>query len=423
MNSPYRQTNAPNSSHHLPCLMGRRSLLKGLGAIALAQLAAGCGGSRTPDITIQFLKNSIPTALLREFQKANPTNVVQFQSVETLSSVYDALTATDATIDSSAMATVLGDYWLTPAIRQNLIAPIDPKELDGWSRIPTVWKELVTRNAKGMPASNGKVWGAPYRWGSLAIIYQIEAFETLGWVPTDWTDLWRPELKQHISLPDSPRTVIGLALKQLGESFNATTLDNQSLSKSSVLNRALQDLQAQVKLYSSSAYLQPLTLGDTWLAVGWSTDVLPLLRRDRRFAAVIPASGTALTADVWVRPTTPTPTPDDESEEVTSTSSSAPVLDDVTRVQTSIFQNWIKFCWQPNVAQRISLQGFAASPVLVDGDRARLPDSLRTDALLLPDPSILDQSDFILPLPDDVLAEYKNLWTAMRLGNENESDP
>jgi putative spermidine/putrescine transport system substrate-binding protein len=399
----------------------RRSLLKGATALLVANFIAGCQGQRTPDAIIQLLQNSIPTALLREFQTAFPSEVVQFRVAETLASLYATLTAdSNEPTGLPANLSTLGDYWLTRAIRDNQIAPLDSDQLEGWENLPSIFKELVTRDRAGMPTSTGQLWGAPYRWGSLAMIYQVEAFNDLGWAPTDWSDLWKPELKHHFSLPDSPRIVIALALKQLSQSLNAETINGQSISQHEKLKAVLQDLHQQVKLYSSSDYLQPLILGDTWLAVGWSTDILPLLRRDRRFAGVIPASGTALTADIWVQPQPSEAQPSSPSGNSTPPSSPSTGNDASANTAASsvesIINEWIGFCWEPTVAQRLSLQGFAASPMLMTGDRQSLPASLREDNVLLPTASVFDNSEFLLPLPDSVLQDYQEVWQALRQG-------
>lgn len=383
--------------------INRRSLLKGLGAITLAQMLAGCSNRQSIHSSIQFLQSSIPTALLRDFQSANAMlGEVEFRPVETLSALYANLVSGQSESTTPvATGITLGDYWLTSAIRQGLIEPVNVQAMDGWDRLPQAWKDMVTRDRQGMP-SNGLTWGAPYRGGSLVIAYQVEAFEDLGWTPSDWEDLWNPDVKGHLSLLDSPRSVIGLTLKRLGEAFNTDSIGNAALTAHSDLKQALRSLHTHVKLYSSSAYLQPLILGDTWLAVGWSTDILPLLRRDRRFAAVVPSSGTALTADVWVRPARPENT-SDASEEAASH-------------QASVLKEWIQFCWQSDTAQRLSIQSLATSPILLIGDRAQLPDSLQNDTVLLPEASVLEQSEFLMPLANSVLEDYEKLWTDMRLG-------
>lgn len=404
MNPSLLQHNLPRSYTQPHPLIRRRSLLKGLGAIALAQMMAGCSNRQVINTSIQFLQSSMPTALLREFQRAHADlGEVEFRPVETLSALYDNLLSwQNASTTTVATGITLGDYWLTTAIRQGLIEPINVQEMDGWDKLPQAWKDMITRDRQGIPSTNGLTWGAPYRGGTLVIAYQIEVFEDLGWTPSNWEDLWNPDVNGHLSLLDSPRAVIGLTLRRLGESFNAEEMSNTALTANTDLKQALRSLHTQVKLYSSSAYLQPLILGDTWMAVGWSTDILPLLRRDRRFAAVVPKSGTALTADIWVRPIQPEDS-NGESEEA-------------ALHQTSVLKEWIQFCWQPDIAQRLSIQSLAASPVLMAGDRVQLPESLRNDTVLLPEPSVLEQSEFLMPLSSPVLEEYEKLWTDMRLG-------
>ncbi|NJM56440.1 MAG: hypothetical protein HC857_01815 [Synechococcales cyanobacterium RU_4_20] len=96
---------------------------------------------------------------------------------------------------------------------------------------------------------------------------------------------------------NDPREVIGLTLKSLGASYNTA-----DLSAVAELKPKLAALDGQAKFYSSNHYLEPLLLEDTWVAVGWSGDLLPLLQRDRHLALVYPKSGTALWADLWVQP-------------------------------------------------------------------------------------------------------------------------
>jgi putative spermidine/putrescine transport system substrate-binding protein len=81
----------------------------------------------------------------------------------------------------------------------------------------------------------------------------------------------------------------------------------------------------------------------------------------------------------------------------------------------SLTQQWIEFCWQPKPARQISLFSDAASPMLVGVNPTDLPQDLRDKPLLLPDRSILNQSEFIRPLPKSVVEQYEELWKEMRL--------
>jgi hypothetical protein len=48
-------------------------------------------------------------------------------------------------------------------------------------------------------------------------------------------------------------------------------------------------------------YLKSFSLGDVWVAVGWSSDVMiPAAKRMSNVAVVVPKSGSSLWADLWV---------------------------------------------------------------------------------------------------------------------------
>lgn len=41
-------------------------------------------------------------------------------------------------------------------------------------------------------------------------------------------------------------------------------------------------------------------MGDVWVAVGWSSDILPIAKRMSDVAVIVPKSGASLWADLWV---------------------------------------------------------------------------------------------------------------------------
>jgi putative spermidine/putrescine transport system substrate-binding protein len=381
-------------------MMNRRSLLVTAAGLALSPLLGSCRRTSNAALQIRLLENSVPVQLLQEFQRRTETGRVSFSASQQLMELFDLLqtwnqpqpepeqSPFNLPLNNPQPARVadlvtLGDYWLPAAIQQNLIQPLSLETVAGWEQIPARWQQLVQRDQQGQPSPTGERWAAPYRWGSLVIAYNVEAFEPLGWTPTRWEDLWRTDLQGHLSLPESPRSVIGLALKKLGQSVNASNL-------SAIPNLAaeLQSLQRQVKFYSSEAYLQPLLLGDTWAAVGWSTEVLPVIKRDRRIAAVVPTNGTILTSDLWVRPAKATaePTPPE-------------------------LNRWLEFCWQPTVATQLSSLSLAASPVLVSRDRSQLPAAIQANSVLLPPPEVVERSEFLLPVSTE---DYRRLWETVR---------
>ncbi|NJN20909.1 MAG: hypothetical protein HC812_06560 [Leptolyngbya sp. RL_3_1] len=140
--------------------------------------------------------------------------------------------------------------------------------------------------------------------------------------------------------------------------------------------------RSPVKTYGSTDYLQPLLREDTWLAVGWSTDVLPRLENYRQLAAVVPDPGTLLSADVWVRP-------------------------DRAAALTPLDQQWLSYWLDPAVAEPLQVFSYGASPLLL----TQSPDqSTPANHRLLPTLKQRQNSDFLLPLAPDSQAIYQDLW-------------
>ncbi|MDX2212876.1 MAG: extracellular solute-binding protein [Oculatellaceae cyanobacterium bins.114] len=386
----------------------RRSLLLGLGALTLSSLLPSCRSQTSPTLRIQMLENSIPVQLFKQFQRQLKQRMaLDVVPQPQLAQLYELLLTwkKSQTPDQTGglpswvplVGTkpppevvdllTLGDYWLTTAIAQGLVAPFAVDELKGLQQLDAKFQDIVRRDDQGQLDPNGKLWAAPYRWGTTMIAYRTQEFETLGGQPTDWSDLWRPELQGRISVLDSPRETIGLVLKELGRSVNSDRLDDAVESQLTALHR-------QVKFYSSNAYIEPLLLGDTWAAVGWSTDILPMVAGDRRIAAVVPASGTILSADLWVRP-------------VGAASGSS-------ATEPSLVSQWIDFCWQPDTAIQLALLGSSASPQLARVNRNTLPEPLQKNTALLPSIDIVENSEFLQPLSSATLERYRQLWANVR---------
>ncbi len=391
-------------------MMKRRSFLIGASALTLGQLASGCNTQEQASLRVRLLKNSIPAQLVGEFRKElKQSGNLKFDPEEQLQTIFTRLQTWKQQAEKKdnqqqwsipfigrktpaiANLVTLGDYWLAAAIAQQLIQPLDIKELKGWEQLPQRWKELVIRNANDELSNSEDVWGAPYRFGTTVIAYRRDKFEAHDLEPPkDWSDLWNPKLQGHISLLDEPREIIGLTLKKLGFSYN--TLDLNQVSK---LKEELLALHKLVKFYSSNNYLQPLVLEDTWLAVGWSTEVLPVLPVYRQIEAVVPLSGTALWADLWVQPVS--------------------VAAGSKGKFASITEQWIDFCWQPKPVREISLFSNAVSPILMGLGFADIPTALQKNPLLLPPTSVLDKSEFLEPLPESAVKQYQALWKEIRM--------
>lgn len=371
--------------------ISRRSVLLGIAA-TLAQLTVACNRSHAEAFELEVLTKSVPAAFWAKFrQEKSLQRTARLATHEQLTDLFALLQKWHGRSASKvADLVMLGDYWLAKAIEWKFIQPLDPAQLQEWERLSAgsiAWQEFVKRDNRGFLDPQGQVWAAPYRWGTTAIAYRKDKFTELGWALQDWSDLWKPELRGRISLPDSPRQVIGLTLKKLDRSYNET-----DLSQIANLETELATLHQQVKLYSSNAYLQPLILKDTWVAVGSSADILNLMQYDRDITAVVPKSGTSLWAELWVRPAS-APSPN---------------------TTPPLWAQWIDFCWKQGNASQLSVLSRAASPILTGLSVSQLPDPVQGNPVLLPDAPILEKSEFLNPLPDEAIEQYRQTWLNMR---------
>ncbi|MDJ0534680.1 MAG: extracellular solute-binding protein [Xenococcaceae cyanobacterium MO_207.B15] len=387
-------------------MIGRRSFLVSIATLTLAQLLSSC--SNAPQgFKINLLQGSIPPQLIGDFRKTiSNKQQLDFSPEAQLSEIFKLLNNSLATESSPNFFTnllgqnrqksakkpdlvTLGDYWLESAISQKLLQPLDTNQLNNWNSLPSLWQQLVKRDSQGKLSNNGEIYGAPYRWGNTVIVYRKDKFQDLDWTPQDWDDLWREDLRDRISLVDNYREIIGLTLKSLGHSYNT-----QNLASIPHLETQLTQLNQQVKFYSSNKYLQSLIIGDTWLAVGWSSDILPLMKRYSNLAVVVPKSGTSLWADVWVKPT--------------------PIADRDTLDNSDLLTKWIDFCWETKAAKQISLFTDAISPLWTPEKRSNLTKNVQNQDFIAASFDTLAQSEFIYPLNSETTQKYLSFWLKMR---------
>lgn len=375
----------------------RRHFLQSAAAVALATGLGGCWSGQGSSKEVQFLNRSLPPQLINQFQRQFPqAKELNFKAIANLQSLFDNLqtwhnaqnadtskglwgSGSRANQIPKAQLVTGGDLWLERAIKEKLIQSFVPDQLSKWKDLPERWQLLGQRNDQGLPDQSGKIWAVPYRWGPTMIIYRQQPFAELGWQPTDWSDLWRPELRQRIALVDDPREAIGLTLKKLGYSYNVT-----NPGAINALPSTLQELATQVKFYSNKYYLQALLNKDVWLAVGWSNQIIPLLRNQSELTAVIPSSGTSLWADLWTMPA------DVEAAEIT--------------------YEWLNFsAQQSSLGQMATFSNALAVPY-----QNLKVSALSTNPLLAFSPELLERCEFLAPLDSATADQYKQLWQTMR---------
>ncbi|GLC41238.1 hypothetical protein PLESTB_001084100 [Pleodorina starrii] len=234
-----------------------------------------------------------------------------------LADIFKELSDTSGTNKRSAgVADVvtLGDSWLGAAIGRGLVQPIPGATSSRWYRslLPPRLRQLVHRNAAGMPDPNGPVYGAPYRWGCTLIAYRRDRLLRRGGSPVlDWSDLLQPALEGRVAMLESPRELLAAAVRSFaGDGGGRRVSVNASageLAAAGISERVLQErvdaLRRQVRLFSSHDHVRALQAGDVWAVVGYSQDLVQLAERSgSNIELLAPLSGTQLWADVWAVP-------------------------------------------------------------------------------------------------------------------------
>ncbi|XP_078440495.1 putrescine-binding periplasmic protein-like protein isoform X2 [Wolffia australiana] len=372
----------------------------------------------TVPLRIVALRGSFPPSWIKDFiqvQGKRMKLIPEFRS--DLDSIFSDLALASRTgrfgAKSAMVADVvsIGDSWLANAIAEKLIEPIQGAEEQEWfQNLSSKWKVFLRRNEKGMIDESGKIWAVPYRWGCMVIAYKKNKFRKYNIAPIkDWDDLWRAELRGKVVMVDSPREVVGAVLKSMGSSYNIRDIDDDIPGGIDAVKQRLDELQKQVRLFDSSSYLKAFATADAWVAVGWSSDILPIARRQTDVAVIAPESGTSLWADLWAIPAT-TRFPNEEK------------AGGRVRGPSPMVHQWLEFCLQAARAAPYQ-QGVipGAFPLTFDGavsvsSHKVNPGQPELDSNLVdggPPPEILKKCEFLGPLAESSLAVHQSLVAGM----------
>ncbi|MEM8806524.1 MAG: extracellular solute-binding protein [Cyanobacteria bacterium P01_G01_bin.38] len=379
--------------------MQRRSFILSTAALAAGFSLSACRSNNRPELSVRFLDRSIPPQLIKGFRQQLDQSVrLKFESSDQLIALFEQLqqwkvektpplplwrrwlprvNGAAAPPITKADWLTLSDYWLTSAVQQQLIQPIEMADNSPWQDFPKDLRQLMGRNRQGELDDTAPIYGAPYRIQSLMLVYH-RALESQNNGQPSLESLWLPELQGQIALPEYPQLLIGLVLKVLGHSIN-----QESAIADAEVEKKVKALHQQVKVYDSSTYLKALINEDISLAVGWSSEILGALSRYPQLRAVFPPEGSILSCDLWVRP-----------------DGAAPFA------PKSLSRQWIDFCWELPIATQISLSSRGFSPLFLG--QAKRPSALQASQNL-PSAPTLANSEFLKPLSAEGKAAYEQL--------------
>ncbi|KAJ4834592.1 hypothetical protein Tsubulata_036652 [Turnera subulata] len=375
-------------------------------------------------LKILALRGSIPPSWLKDFIQSQGKRLrLRIKYLSSLDDIFSHASSSfhnRHNVPPPADVFGVGDSWLSLAIRNSIIQPIpSPESQDWFSALTHKWKVYLRRNHAGEIDPHGQIWAAPYRWGTMVIAYKKTPFQKHNLPPIqDWVDLWRPELAGRISMIDSPREVVGMVLKSMGASYNTKNIELEVAGGRAAVKENLRLLgkqvlilsggHVQVRLFDSMHYLKAFGVGDAWVAVGWSSDVLPVAKRMSNVGVIVPKSGASLWADLWVIPA--------------ASKLKTNLIGGEVRGPSPVIHQWIEFCLQAarelpfkqevipgTVPLNLKSTVVEASEELYKG-KPKLDSNLVCG---IPPSEILSKCEFLEPLPDATISDYEWLIASM----------
>lgn len=246
--------------------------------------------------------------------------------------------------------------------KQGWLVPLTEQEVPNLKFIEPRWRNAFS-------GSDG--FAIPYFWGTLGIGYRRDLLQH---PPQSWMDLFKPgeALRGKITVLDSQRDAIGMALKALG--FSANSGDDQEI------RQAVELLLKQKPYVHSYGYLKlsaesALVTGEVSMAMLFNGDALMLREFNNQIDYVVPKEG----CNLWV-------------DYLTVSSNST---------RKNLAYAFIDFLNQPeNAAQ---LAAFVNYPTPNLQAKGLLPSTYFDNPIIYPPMEILNRCEFYKPLPTEAI--------------------
>ena len=190
-------------------------------------------------------------------------------------------------------------------IKAGAYQKIDKSQIPNYANIDA---DLLAMMAKVDP---GNQYAVPYFWGinTLAINKKLvqKALGTEQLPENEWDLVFNPEYTKKlkhcgISFFDSPTEQFPLALKYIGKDPNST--DKADLAAAAA---AMKKVRADVRQFSSSAYINNLAQGELCVAIGYGGDLNIAKRRaaeagNTNIRVLVPKTGVGIWVDSFMIP-------------------------------------------------------------------------------------------------------------------------
>ncbi|WP_419778295.1 extracellular solute-binding protein [Maridesulfovibrio sp.] len=166
--------------------------------------------------------------------------------------------------------------------RQGLLLPLDKSKLSNF--------EYLAPKFTNQSFDPENIYSIPYMWGSTSIAVNSAMLDEN--TVTSIADLWKPELKGKLLLPNEPREVFALALKLLGYPLNET--DPAHIEEA---HQKLKSLIPSVRVFDSDSPKQALLAGEVAVGVVFNGEAFIANQENPDIKYIYPPEGYNLWVD------------------------------------------------------------------------------------------------------------------------------
>ncbi|MBF2072252.1 MAG: spermidine/putrescine ABC transporter substrate-binding protein [Synechococcales cyanobacterium C42_A2020_086] len=263
------------------------------------------------------------------------------------------------------------DYMVRQMIDSNLLTRLDSTKIKGTENLMPRWESPVY--------DPDAAYSVPFNWGTTGLIYNTDVITSQ---PDDWDFLWEnaEPLSGKITLLDDVRETMGMVLKSLGYSYNAT-----DPAQIEAAYQRLRELRPAIAAFKTYGWEDQLIAGDLAICMTYSTLGLALPETNSQLRYFIPKSGTSIWTDTMAIP--------------------------VGAPNPEAAYAWINFNLEPETA------AFAATEIkLGTPNKAAfelLPAEVKSNPKQYPPEDLVKNFEGIAPV-GDALALYDRYWTQVR---------
>ena len=333
-----------------------------LAVVVLVSCFSGCSDSGKTVLRVYNWGEYIDESVIADFEKKYPDIRVQYETYTDNEIMYTKIKNSTTKYD----VLIPSDYMIERLIGENMLAPLNFDNIPNYGLIDSKYKNLQFD-----PENK---YSVPYMWGTLGILYDKTQIQEESFT---WNTLFDSKYAGDVLMKKDMRDALGISLKSLGYSFNATKEDE--------LIKAKDKLSSQVKNvlgYVNDDGMDKMIAGEAPLALMYSGDAAYCISENENLDFAIPEDGSNLFFDSMVIPA------NSDNKEVA--------------------EKFINFMCETEIAARNAEEIGYSTPH--SGVYENLPVEVQ-NSFAYPDASILEKAEIYQYLGEEITGKYETVWS------------